>query len=74
MIADAHADRLHRIAAPTLLLWGERDAFVPRSDQDALLAAIPAAQLEVYRDIGHAVHWEAPARVAADVAALVART
>ena len=33
-----------------------------------------AAWLAVYRDIGHAAHWEAPARVAADIAALVARS
>jgi len=69
MLADAHADRLDRITAPTLLLWGELDAFVPRSDQDALRTAIRGARLSVYRGIGHAVHWEAPARVAADIAA-----
>ena len=74
MLADEHAARLGRIAAPTLALWGERDAFVPRADQDALLAAIPGAQLVIYRDTGHAVHWEAPARVAADIAMLVARS
>ena len=71
MLADAHADRLHRIAAPTLLQWGERDGFVPRSDQEALLAAIRGARLSIYRDTGHAVHWEAPARVAAEIVALV---
>ena len=36
------------IDAPTLILWGDQDAFCPRSDQDTLLAAIPAAQLAVY--------------------------
>ena len=74
MLSDAHADRLGDIAAPTLLVWGEHDAFVPRSDQDALLAAIRGARLAIYRGIGHAVHWEAPARVATDIAALVARS
>ena len=73
MLADEHLDRLARIAVPTLLVWGERDVFVPSSDQDRLRAAITGARLAVYRDAGHAVHWEAPARVAADIAAHVAR-
>ena len=36
------------ISAPTLLLWGDQDALVPRTEQDALLAAIPDARLVVY--------------------------
>jgi pimeloyl-ACP methyl ester carboxylesterase len=58
------------ITAPTLILWGERDAFLPRSDQETLAAAIPGSRLVVYEDTGHVVHWERPERVAADVAAL----
>jgi non-heme chloroperoxidase len=73
MLADEHVARLTTISAPTLLLWGERDVFVPRSDQDRLRAAIAGARLAVYRGVGHAVHWEKPARVSADIAALVAR-
>ena len=58
------------IAAPTLIQWGDRDDFCPRSDQDALLAAIPRARLEVYEGAGHCPHWEQPARAAAEIAAL----
>jgi non-heme chloroperoxidase len=36
------------ISAPTLLLWGDQDALVPRTEQDALLAAIPRAHLVVH--------------------------
>jgi non-heme chloroperoxidase len=57
------------IAAPALILWGDQDAFCPRSDQDALLAAIPGARLEVYRGAGHCPHWEQPERAAAELAA-----
>ena len=60
------------IAAPTLLVWGEQDAMVPAADQDALLAAIPGAQLIVHRGGGHAFHWEDPARYAAEVSAFIA--
>jgi non-heme chloroperoxidase len=61
------------ISAPTTILWGDRDDFIPRSDQEALAAAIPGALLVTYEGTGHIVHWEEPDRVAADIAALVDR-
>lgn len=60
------------IAAPTLILWGDEDAFCARGDQDALVAAIPQARLSVYRGTGHCPHWEQPARAAAEIAAFTA--
>ena len=59
------------ISVPTLIVWGDRDDFVPRSDQERLAAAIPGSRLVVYGGAGHIVHWEAPERVAADIAAFV---
>jgi non-heme chloroperoxidase len=73
LLDDEHVVRLGSIAAPTLLVWGDQDAFVPESDQETLLATIPGSCLEVYRGFGHAVHWEEPARFAADLAAFVDR-
>jgi pimeloyl-ACP methyl ester carboxylesterase len=67
-LEDESAAELGRIAAPTLLIWGARDALVPRRDQDALLR-IPGSRLIVYERAGHAVHWEEPERFARDVAA-----
>jgi pimeloyl-ACP methyl ester carboxylesterase len=64
---------LGRTAPPTLLMWGDRDAYAVRADQDALLAAIPGAQLVVYEGGGHAFHWEDPARAAADIMAFAER-
>jgi pimeloyl-ACP methyl ester carboxylesterase len=58
---------LGRIAAPTLLLWGNRDALFGREDQDRLLAAIPNARLTIYPDTGHCPNWERPERVVADL-------
>ena len=65
---DDFAAQLHRIAAPTQLVWGTRDSFCPRSDQDLLLRRIAGARLTVYEDAGHAVHWERPVRFADDIA------
>jgi non-heme chloroperoxidase len=53
---------------PTLIVWGDKDAFCTRADQNALLAAFKNAKLIIYQGIGHAVHWELPVRVATDVA------
>lgn len=67
------AAELGRVAAPALVLWGDRDAIVPDlGAQEALAAAIPAARLVVFPGIGHAVHWEEPDCVAAEIAAFAA--
>jgi len=55
---------LSGIHAPTLLLWGDKDGFVTRGDQDRLLAGIPASRLIVFEGTGHDPHWEEPARAA----------
>jgi pimeloyl-ACP methyl ester carboxylesterase len=65
------ASDVARIAAPTLLLWGEKDALFPRKDQDRLVATIPGARLVVYEETGHCPNWERPERVAADLDAFL---
>ncbi|MBA2276456.1 MAG: alpha/beta hydrolase, partial [Chloroflexia bacterium] len=62
---------LDAVRAPTLMIWGAQDAYVPRSDQEALVAAITDARLVVYPGAGHALHWEEPERFAADLTAFV---
>jgi non-heme chloroperoxidase len=67
---DDAAD-LGRIAAPTLLLWGERDGMFSREEQDRLAAAIPGARLHVVPAAGHSPHLERPERVADSLDALM---
>ena len=62
------------ISAPTLLLWGDQDALVPRTEQDTLLAAIPGARLVVYEGAGHSPNWEQPERVARDIQSFLRRS
>jgi pimeloyl-ACP methyl ester carboxylesterase len=69
MLHDDPSAELHRIDAPTLLLWGDQDGICRRADQDALAAGIRSSRLITYRGGGHAPHWEEPARVARDIAA-----
>jgi non-heme chloroperoxidase len=65
-----HAEELARVKTPTLLVWGDQDAFINRAVQDELLEALAESRLVVYEGVGHAVHWEQPERFAADVAEL----
>jgi pimeloyl-ACP methyl ester carboxylesterase len=51
---------LREVQVPALLLWGARDAFVTRADQERLLRDIAGARLVEYPDGGHAFHWEDP--------------
>ena len=73
LVEAVPASETATITAPTLILWGDRDGFLPRGDQEALAAAIPGSRLVVYEDTGHAVHWEQPERVAADIVGLAAQ-
>jgi pimeloyl-ACP methyl ester carboxylesterase len=49
----------------------DRDPYCPRDEQLRLADAIPGAELLVYEQVGHALHWEEPERAAADVAAFL---
>jgi non-heme chloroperoxidase len=59
--------RLGEIEAPTLILWGEQDAFLEREEQQRRAAALPNSRLKVYSDTGHVVHWERPEWVVGDL-------
>lgn len=67
---DDRAD-LGQITAPTLLLWGEHDAYFSLAEQVRLAAAIRGARLVVYPETGHTPHWEHPEQVALDIAAFI---
>jgi non-heme chloroperoxidase len=66
--------RLGEIEAPTLILWGERDAILGREEQEWRSGAIPDARLKVYPDTGHAVVFERPEWVARDLEAFIEGT
>jgi pimeloyl-ACP methyl ester carboxylesterase len=73
-LASADVRReLHKIAVPTLLIWGARETFATRAEQEELVLGVRGARLLVYELAGHAVHWDEPARVARDVAAFAGR-
>ena len=63
---------LRRIQAPTLLLWGEKDALIPLANAADYSNALPNAELVTLPDLGHVPHEEAPAASLAPVQAFLA--
>ena len=65
------SENLSAIRAPTLIVWGDQDSFIPLSDQKKLANGIEDSHLVVYPGVGHVVYWETPQRVASDMAAFI---
>jgi pimeloyl-ACP methyl ester carboxylesterase len=63
----AETDQLPQIKAPTLILWGDRDSYPAREEQERLAREIPNATLKVYTETGHDPHWERPEDVVRDL-------
>lgn len=53
-----YGPRLGEIAAPTLVIWGRDDRFVPMDTGLRLIAGMLNAQLHVFNRCGHWAQWE----------------
>ncbi|PHR91763.1 MAG: alpha/beta hydrolase [Robiginitomaculum sp.] len=62
------------VQAPTLLLWGDKDAMVPVAHGEKFVSAMPTAQLIVYENIGHVPHEEIPVQMATDILRFLSET
>ena len=62
---------LATITAPTLLLWGEKDAMIPVAHAADYEAVLPDSRLAVLPDLGHVPHEEAPIEALVPVAAFL---
>jgi pimeloyl-ACP methyl ester carboxylesterase len=56
--------RIHRVSAPTLLVWGKEDRLVPPVYADEFSRRIAGARVQTVEGAGHAPHLEQPERVA----------
>jgi pimeloyl-ACP methyl ester carboxylesterase len=70
---EALTPRLKDIVAPTAILWGAEDPFLPFGIGGRLHAEIPQSSLEVVPGVRHYLPEEAPERVAGVVADLLKR-
>jgi pimeloyl-ACP methyl ester carboxylesterase len=60
LLAADLSDHLPRIAAPTLVVWGDGDALIPPAAGRRLAGTIPGATFAIVPDAGHAPMWERP--------------
>jgi pimeloyl-ACP methyl ester carboxylesterase len=56
--------RIHRVTAPSLIVWGKEDRLVPLVYADEFARRLPGARVETVSDAGHAPHLERPDTVA----------
>ena len=64
-IADrGFSRRAHRIAAPTLIVWGASDRIASPAYAEAFREQIKGAQVEIVEQAGHLPHEEQPDKVA----------
>lgn len=66
------AGTLGAIAAPTLVIWGADDRWIPPADADRFVAAIPGSRKVVIPACGHVPQEEKPAEVARLIAEFLA--
>jgi pimeloyl-ACP methyl ester carboxylesterase len=53
-------NRLHRVAAPTLILWGKQDVLVPAEYADEFAQRIPGSRVELLDECGHVPQVDQP--------------
>ncbi len=56
-----YKDQLHRITAPVLAIWGERDDVVPQEQADLLVGSVKRGRKVIISGASHAVYMNAPA-------------
>ncbi|HSK29961.1 MAG TPA: alpha/beta hydrolase [Candidatus Limnocylindria bacterium] len=66
-------NRLHRIASPTLVIWGEHDHMVPAKHGETYAERIPNAKLTIASGAGHSAHVEKPEETAKAVREFIQR-
>jgi pimeloyl-ACP methyl ester carboxylesterase len=52
--------RIHRISAPTLIVWGDHDGIVPTAYAEEFHKAIRGSQMQIIKDTAHFEMIEKP--------------
>jgi haloalkane dehalogenase len=70
---EPYEGKLADLDVPTLILWGESDAFAPVAGAHRFLDEIPGAELQTISGAGHFLYSDAPDESAAAVTDFLAR-
>jgi pimeloyl-ACP methyl ester carboxylesterase len=60
---SSFADVVGRVRAPTLVVWGRDDGWIPLADADRFIGALPAGRKALLERCGHVPQEERPAEV-----------
>ena len=72
LVADASPfAAIRAVQAPTLVMWGAEDLWIPRAMADTFATYIPGSRVVVYEGVGHLPMEEHAARSAADARAFL---
>ena len=71
LVAEDFTKDLRKIDAPVLIFWGSKDMICFKVDQENFTTNLKNEKLIVYEGTGHALHWEEPERVTADLASFI---
>lgn len=63
LAAAIHLGRLRELRMPVLISWGQQDPLLTQGAGERLAAGLPGGKLEVYPDLAHMPHEEAPERI-----------
>ena len=63
--------RLHRVKAPTLFVWGEKDGVVTTAYGKAYSQLVPGAKFVAIANAGHYPHLEQPAATLKEINAFL---
>ncbi len=64
VIAEDLKPLIEQISAPTLIIWGSEDRYVPLEDAHYLAKHIGNSKLEILQGVGHRIHRDQPKQVA----------
>ena len=70
---SGYTSQLNNYKNPSLIIWGDKDIFTPKNDQEKLQQSLQNSSLKIYEGTGHATHWEEPERFAKDVVEFIGK-
>jgi pimeloyl-ACP methyl ester carboxylesterase len=70
---DYKSNVFKNVRQPTLLVWGSRDFYFPKSHGWRALKTLPNATLKIYNGAGHAPHKDYPMHFISDVKHFISR-
>jgi pimeloyl-ACP methyl ester carboxylesterase len=67
------AERVKHVKAPTLIMWGDKDRWIPPANAKLFARDIPGSEVIVYPGVGHIPMEEIPEQSAADAHQFLSR-